>query len=253
MTAAPVGFQCPDCVREGAASIPQVRTPYGGKVSERPYATLGIIAICVAVFVLEFISGGADQAAVKYGSLPAATVLNGEWWRLLSSGFLHVDVIHIALNMYVLYLLGPSLERVFGHWRFTALYGLSLLGGSVASFVFSPILQPSIGASGAIFGLMGAYVIVGRQVGVQLNAILVLIGINLVLGFVIAGIDWRAHLGGLVTGSVVAAILVHAPRGRYRTLIQVVGCLAVLAVLMAVAYGHADDVREAYARLLLGT
>ncbi len=246
MTPAPVGFQCPECVREGRASIAQVRTPYGGKVSERPYVTQALIAACVIVFLLEYVGGGPGQAAVRFGNVPAAVAINGDWWRMVTSGFLHTSILHIAFNMYALYLLGPTLERLLGHLRFSALYGLSLLGGSVASYFFSPVAGVSIGASGAIFGLMGAFVIVGRQVGVQLNAIVGLIVINLILGFVIPNIDWRAHLGGLVTGSLVSAIFVLTPRGRSRNVIHLLGCLAVLAVLVALTYWHAPAVREAY-------
>ena len=108
--------------------------------------------------------------------------------------------------MYVLYVLGPPLERLLGHGRFLALFLIAGLGGAVASFSFSSINTVSVGASGAIFGLMGALVVAGRHLRADITQVLVLIGINVVIGFIAPGIDWRAHLGGLLTGAAVAFV-----------------------------------------------
>ena len=162
--------------------------------------------------------------------------------------FLHGSFLHIAFNMYVLFALGPTLERILGHVRFTALYLLSAVGGAVASYFFSDITTVSVGASGAIFGLMGALVVAGRRLRYDVTQVLVLLGINVVIGFLAPGIDWRAHLGGLVTGAVVAAILVHAPR-KSRTFIQVAGLSGVLLILVAVAMLRTSQIQELLAPL----
>jgi membrane associated rhomboid family serine protease len=127
---------------------------------------------------------------------------------------------------------GPQLESVLGHLRFGLLYLLAGLGGSIASFWFSDPNVVSVGASGAIFGLMGAYIVIMHRLGNDTRQVIGLIGINLVLGFVISGVDWRAHIGGLVTGALVAAIMAYAP-ARNRVLWQVIGVLGVFVLLIA--------------------
>jgi membrane associated rhomboid family serine protease len=133
--------------------------------------------------------------------------------------------------MLVLWMLGPQLERVLGHTRYLVLYLVAGFGGAVASFWFSDVSIVGIGASGAIFGLMGALVVVGRALRADISQVIVLIAINVVIGFVAGGIDWRAHLGGLVTGALVAAVFAHAP-ARQRVLWQVVGVGAIVVLLV---------------------
>ena len=163
---------------------------------------------------------------------PAAIAANNEYYRLFTAMFLHGSLLHIGFNMYVLYMFGPQLEGVLGHLRFGVLYLLAGLGGSIASFWFSDPYVVSVGASGAIFGLMGAYAVVGRRLGMDTRQAVGLIGINLVLGFVLTGVDWRAHLGGLIVGALVAAIMAYAP-AHNRIMWQVAGVVAVLALLTA--------------------
>jgi membrane associated rhomboid family serine protease len=179
---------------------------------------------------------------------PVGIVVGDEWYRLITSAFLHGSFLHIAFNMYVLFALGPTLERILGHTRFIALYLLAALGGAVASYYFSDIRTVSVGASGAIFGLMGALVVAGRRLRYDVTQVLVLLGINVVIGFIAPGIDWRAHLGGLVVGAVVAAILVHAPK-MARTLIQVAGLGGVFLVLVAVTLMRTAQIQEMLAPL----
>jgi membrane associated rhomboid family serine protease len=130
--------------------------------------------------------------------------------------------------------LGPVLEAALGRLRFTALYVLSALGGSVLSYVLSEPYQLGVGASGAIFGLFGAYYVVVRRLGGETRSIVMLLAVNLVITFSVPIIDWRAHLGGLVTGAVVAAAFAYAPRGPARSRLQAVACVAVAVVLAAV-------------------
>jgi membrane associated rhomboid family serine protease len=233
MTEAAVGFQCPECVAQGRASVRTARTPFGGRIDARATVTLTLIGICVAVFGVEFLTG-VNQVLNDYGSWPFGIAFGGEQWRLFTAMFLHVNLLHLLFNMYVLYLLGPQLERLFGHTRFLVLFLVSGLGGSVASYWFSEPNTVSAGASGAIFGLMAALVVAGHAIKADITQVLVLIGINLAIGFLVGGIDWRAHLGGLVTGAAVAAVLAYAPRPQ-RTLVQAVGVgLIVAALLLAV-------------------
>lgn len=232
MTPAAVGFQCPDCVAAGAAATRQPSTVAGGGWVERPVVTYGLIALNVLVFGYQTVVG-IDAVAGDWGMWPIGVAVNGEWWRLITAAFLHGSVLHILFNMYVLFALGPTLERVLGHVRYTLLYLLAALGGSVASYTFSPLQTLSVGASGAIFGLMGALVVAGRRLRYDITQVLVLLAINVAIGFLAPGIDWRAHLGGLITGAAVAAVFVWAPK-QGRVLWQTLGVLAVLAVLVSV-------------------
>ena len=228
-----MGFQCPDCVHEGQASVRQPVTPAGAPVTVTPpYVAYALIAINLAVFGYEFLTG-IDQAANNWGMYPPA-VASGEFYRLLTSAFLHGSLLHIGFNMFVLYSIGPQVERALGHVRFAVLYLLAALGGAVASYVFSPDNTVSVGASGAIFGLMGALVIAGPRLGYDVRQVLILIAINIAIGFAPGGgIDWRAHLGGLVTGAAVAAVFVYAPKSS-QVLWQILGALAILGVLVIV-------------------
>jgi membrane associated rhomboid family serine protease len=239
MVSASVGFQCPQCVAEGAASVREVRTRLGAKVPSRPYVTFAIIAICAATYAYQFIGGRSVDEA--FALVPVDVAANNEYYRLVTSIFMHGSLLHIGMNMLVLWLFGPQLENVLGHVRFATLYLVAGLGGSVASFWFSNaydlqgqfyIPSSSLGASGAIFGLMGAYLVIGRALSADITQALGLIVINVVLGFVIPSTDWRAHLGGLVTGMLVAVPLAYAPQ-RQRILIQVLSVAAILAVLFA--------------------
>ena len=230
MVSAPVGFQCRECVGLAAAQRPAIQTPVGGAVPSRPTVTYVLIGLTVAAFLLQLLAG-IDESSVQWGMWPARVAVNGAWWLLLTSAFLHGSFLHIAFNMYVLFALGPVLERVLGHGRYLVLYLVSAVGGGVASFWFSDVNAVSVGASGAIFGLMGALVVAGKRLRYDVRQVLILLAINLVIGFIAPGVDWRAHLGGLVTGALVAAVLVFAPRA-HRLLWQLLGIGAILGVLV---------------------
>lgn len=235
---AAVGVQCVDCVSEGSRTVRQARTTFGGRLGDgRPRVTFTLIGVCAVVFVLQL---SAPVVTPTFSFVPALAGV--EPWRFLTSAFLHSPslVLHIAFNMYALWLLGSYLEHLLGRSRFAALYLVSALGGSVGYLVLADPTDPrswfsqAVGASGAVFGLFGALVVVNRKLGRQLGQIVVLIGINGVLGFVVPGIAWEAHLGGLVTGAAVAAVMAYAPRGR-RTEVQVTGTAAVAVLLVALA------------------
>lgn len=173
--------------------------------SAKPYVTYFLLAINIFVFILMELSGGTDNPMVlmKFGMKINSLIAMGEYWRLLTSAFIHIGFVHIAFNMYALYNLGPLVERLYGSSRYLLIYISAALCGSISSFLFSP--APSAGASGAIFGLFGALLYIGRRnprlfsTSFGIN-ILIVIGINLFFGFTTSGIDNFAHIGGLIGG-----------------------------------------------------
>ncbi|MFH5821382.1 rhomboid family intramembrane serine protease [Georgenia sp. AZ-5] len=230
---AAVGIQCVDCVREAQARVPAARTVFGGRVRRgRPVATLTIIAMCVGVYLLQMLLGGSFTGWLAFAPSRGAV----EPYRFITSAFLHGGVLHLALNMYALWVVGSVLEPALGRWRYLALYLLSAVGGSVAVLLLAQPnafswFTPVAGASGAVFGLFAATFLVMRRLGRDATQILVLIGLNFALGFVVAGIAWQAHLGGAITGAIIAAGYAYAPR-RLRTLLGVLVAVAVAALLV---------------------
>lgn len=232
---AAVGVHCVDCVREASRTGRQARTAFGGQVRRgRPVVTLTLIGACVVVFLLQMTSPFVTQ------DLAFRPILAGiEPWRFLTAAFLHGGWVHIAFNMYVLFTIGTYLEQVLGRSRFAAVYLVSALGGSVGSLLLaSPDttswIQASVGASGAVFGLFGALLVIQRKLRQNPGQIVVLILINGVIGFVVPNIAWQAHLGGLVTGAALGAVMAFAPQ-RVRTPVQLVGTGVVLLVLLLAA------------------
>ena len=242
MIPASVGFQCPECVKQGNKAVRRATTVFGGRVTDDPgWVSKVLIAINVIAYVLQVAVGstverhfwliGGPVFDPRLGQVVG--VADGEYWRLLTAAFLHGSLIHLALNMYALYLFGPPLEAAFGRARFLALYLVSAVGGSAASYAVAAPGSPSLGASGAVFGLLGAFFVVNRRLGRDSSQLLVLLVINLAFGFIAPNIDWRAHLGGLVTGALCAAAIAYAPQRR-RVQVQVVGIVVVLVVALAV-------------------
>ena len=241
MTTAAVGFQCPECVAAGHAATRSARTMFGARSLNGAPVTMTLIVITVVCFLGQYVIGF-SRSIEKFALIGFAAgsdfqpigVAAGEYYRLLTAAFLHGGLLHIALNMYVLYILGPPLEQQLGRARYLLVYLASAIGGSVASYCFSAPNTPSVGASGAIFGLMGATLVVARAMKREVGGVLVLIGVNLALGFLIPTIDWRAHLGGLIAGAATAALAVYALRSRALMLVGVLGIsgVVVLAVLL---------------------
>lgn len=250
MTSAPVGFQCPECVAAGRKEVRQPKTVLGGAI--RPTGgdliTKIIIAINVVVWglgriirdgpITEDLAAiygvtGWDELTIRFGlyegfsgDLLGLGVVNGEWYRVITAAFVHEEIWHLGLNMLALWTLGRVLEPLLGRWRYITLYLVAAVAGSAVS-LFGESL--SIGASGAVFGLFGAYIITMRSLGRDTTAIMGLLAVNLVYGFVASGIDWRAHVGGLVAGLVLGAAFAFAPRERR----QVVGVAASVVVAAA--------------------
>lgn len=238
MVPAAVGFQCPDDVREGARGVRQPRTTFGGSLTaDSSLLTTGLVGLVVALFALDLLGG---ELAADYGMLGStrgpipAGVADGEWYRLLTAAFLHGGTFHLLSNVFALLTVGPPVEAALGRVRFLALYLLSALGGSTLSYVLSAPDQLGVGASGAIFGLAGAWYVITRRLGGDVRPIAALLAVNLVLSFAIPIIDWRAHLGGLAVGSAAAAALAYAPAGPRRAPVQAVA-LGLLAVVLVAA------------------
>ncbi len=238
--AAAVGIQCVDCVREAQARTPVARTVFGGRLRHgRPVVTLTIIGICVALYLLEMLLGGSLRYALAFAPAAGAT----EPYRFITAAFLHGGILHLALNMYALWIVGSVVEPALGRWRYAALYLISAIGGSVAVLLLADPagiswFAPVVGASGAVFGLFSATFFVLRRLGRDATQILVLIALNFALGFVVSNVSWQAHLGGAVTGAVLALGYVYAPRARRQLVaaLTTAGVLVLLVVLAAVRY-----------------
>jgi membrane associated rhomboid family serine protease len=221
--------------------VREARTSLGGRLTDNAgLVTKVLIAINVVVFFLQLVSSSVTARFELIGAFPAPPsvavvgVADGEYYRLLTAAFMHGGYLHIALNMYALYLFGPPLESALGRVRYLTLYLLSALGGSAASYAINAPDGASLGASGAVFGLLGAFFIVNRKFGRDNSGLLVLVAINLAIAFLpgFGNIDWHAHVGGLITGALVATALVYAPRKK-RNIVQAAGCVVVLLIIVA--------------------
>jgi membrane associated rhomboid family serine protease len=259
MNDAAVGHQCPECVAEGRRTQRPVRTAFGGSMAGvNGYVTITLIAINVLMALASIATSGGrgmfgggfggllgvgtpltDWGAVKglttcefsatgvQFTIPGG-VAEGEYYRLVTSMFLHYGILHLLLNMWALWILGRTLEGVLGPVRFLTLYFVAGLGGSVAAYLFTPA-SPTAGASGAIFGLFAALFIVLRRLGRDTSSVLPVLVINIAISFA-PGISLAGHLGGLVTGAVIAAAMAYAPR-KSRNLV-VAATVAALVVFM---------------------
>ena len=241
MIAASVGFQCPDDVRAGQAGVRRPRRPAGRGELADSRLTLGLVAVNVLLLLAQQFR---PELVVQFGNLALGVdrgdlvgVAQGEWYRLLTAAFLHAGLLHLMTNMFALAMLGPQLEAALGRARFLGLYLLSALGGSTLSFVTSEPGALGVGASGAIFGLFGAFYVVVRRTGGSTGPVLALLAVNLAITFAFPDvIDWRAHLGGLATGAVVAGAFTYAAR---RTAVQAGVCAAVLVGLLLAVLARA--------------
>jgi membrane associated rhomboid family serine protease len=239
LRSAAVGQQCIDCVREGNRGSRQAVGRFGGKVDQKPVVTYTIVAICVLVYLVELVHSSITLDGAMLGYVPGfhVGVANGELYRLITSAFLHeppgsgIGLTHIAFNMWALIVIGPPLERMLGRTRFIALYFISALAGSVMLYLISPS-EVAIGASGAIFGLFGGWIVMAKRLQLDMRQIVVLIVINLAITFLVPGIAWQDHIGGLIAGAALTAAYVYAPRAN-RTLIQGAATVAMLGLIIA--------------------
>ena len=248
MTPTPVGMRCPECAKQKTP----VRTL--GSLGGEPRLTYILIGICVIAFLGsgQFGVRGSGGELFREGSLIGTLgpgigigVAEGEWWRLVTSGFLHGGLLHILFNMYLLYLLGTQLEGKLGTPRFAALYGASLLAGSFGALAQTTI-TPTVGASGAVFGLMGAMLIEYRRQGIDplrsdIGGLLLL---NLVISFLPGfNISFGGHIGGLV-GGILAALAIEEGFRRRQPVIGYVGCAVVAIAAVAGSLAIAGNIHD---------
>ncbi|WP_282695053.1 rhomboid family intramembrane serine protease [Streptomyces sp. CC208A] len=247
MISASVGFQCPDCVRSGsgtghAAGANQARTLAGGRVrNDDRLITKILIGINVLVYVLVLIGG--DRLVAELSLIGRAFdpllvenvgVADGEWYRLLTATALHQEPWHILFNLIGLWVIGGIVEPELGRSRYALLCLLSGLAGSVLAYAVAAPNQPSLGASGIVYGLIGAWVVLARRRRHDMRPVALFVALSLLLTFTRPGISWEAHIGGLVAGLLVTYVFVHAPRDR-RNLVQYGACGLLLLIEVGVA------------------
>lgn len=274
MRDAAVGFQCPECVRTGSKETRQGQALYGGRRSSDPrLTTFVLMGINLLVWVAITATGGrtsrladtlalmptgrcfsrsspsqwyptvGDQAVCLGATGGDGTwlsgVADGAWWQLVTSAFTHVEIWHIATNMLALFVLGPATEQILGRARFLAVYLASALGGSTAVMLLSDPSGSTVGASGAVFGLLGALLVTFTKARLNTQWI----SQNIMLGVLITVVGWRfiswqGHLGGLLTGAAAAAIIAFAPK-RHRAVVQWTGLGLLIAALLVAAVARA--------------
>jgi membrane associated rhomboid family serine protease len=247
MIPAPVGYQCPECVAEARKAFRQsparrVRAIGRGSITN---ITLGILVVIFVIQVVEgqglglgLTSSGSDPLIV-HGAMSPILVARGDYYRLFTAMFLHLSLLHILFNGWALLIFGRFVEQALGRVAFAIVFLLGGLCGSVASYLFGPINELSAGASGAIVALFGAFIVYNFRRRDQamsranLQSAVMIILLNLLLTLGVSQIDWRAHLGGLVGGAVLAGVLDGIGPSRYRTAIRVGGVVAVAVAVVA--------------------
>lgn len=252
MREAAVGHQCVECVQEGARSVRQARTAFGGRISAVPLVTYVLIGLNVLAYLAELARPSVEDRFDMLGTVPAGYypegIAHGEWYRLLTGAFLHLTpaegtfgIAHILMNMLALWNVGRVVEAQLGRVRYLALYLLSALGGSVLVLLIAPE-TPTVGASGAIFGLGAAYYVMGRRLGYDMRAVNQYMG-GLLLWLVLSAwvTSWQGHLGGLLAGGAVTLAYAYAPRDGRRVLIQAGACVALLALLLVLTWVKVAD------------
>ncbi|MFF7192452.1 rhomboid family intramembrane serine protease [Streptomyces sp. NPDC008079] len=245
MVNASVGFQCPDCVNESSRHTAAPRTVAGGTVAADPFLiTKILIGLNIAVFLL--VQAVGDRLVYDlglyavcgndpFGQHGCIGVAQGpdQWYRLITSAFLHQAVLHIGFNMLSLWWIGAPLERMLGRARYLALYLVSALGGSALVLLLAPS-SLTLGASGAVYGLFGATAVFMRRMRYDMRPVLILLALNIVFTFTWADVSWQGHIGGLVAGTAIAIGMAYAPRER-RDLVQWGTTAAVLMVSIALS------------------
>jgi membrane associated rhomboid family serine protease len=233
---ASVGYQCVECVAESQRGVRRKTTIAGAPLRRTLIAVPVLVLVNLGVFAITAaqagsLAGNADSQLFDDWVLwPRAVLSFGEPWRLVTAGFLHYGPVHLALNMLALWIIGRDIEPLLGRTRFLAVYFLSLIGGSVAVLLFGPMDAGTAGASGAVWGVMGALLVVVLRLRLNPQPVLAVIAINAVISF-LPGISLLGHLGGFVVGVLATAALVYAPRDRQR-LVQVGALVAIGAALV---------------------
>lgn len=233
-------MQCVDCVKSQQKESRGYRTVFGAQVrTGPPLVTYTLIGVCILVYIVQMALGW-SAFTVDYAFVPV--LAEQQPYRFLTTAFLHSQssIVHILFNMMALWTVGRILEPAIGRIKFLLLFLISAVGGSVGYLLFAGGLDseafftPVVGASGAVFGLFGAIFLALKSTGRDVAAILGTLAINLVLGFVIPGLAWQAHLGGLVTGLALGAVYIYAP-AKHRTALSIAGSIAIPVLLVVAA------------------
>lgn len=246
MTPTSVGMRCPECARQ-RTKVVRARSLYGGE----PTVTYALIGINVVVFLAELVTGVSlvgnsfgGSSVIIHGALAGPPVADGDYWRLVTAGFLHFNLWHIAFNMYALYILGSMLEPAIGHVRFALIYFVALLAGSFGALIVTPD-SLTVGASGAVFGLFGAAILEMRSRGADVMAtgLPLWLGINLIFTFTFNGISVGGHIGGLIGGAIAGVAITELDKRR--NIPRLAGplmavAIGVIAVIGAIAVAHSS-------------
>jgi membrane associated rhomboid family serine protease len=270
MIPAPVGHQCPECVNEARREFRQGpgRRIAVANVRRKASVTTVLLGLIGAMFVVELLNGGGDvingpspAQLVKLGasiglfqtsSGAIGGIAAGQYWRLVSSMFLHAGIFHIAFNAYALWIFGSIIEQELGRSRLVLIYAVTGLCASAASYAFGPPFTPAVGASGAIFGLFGAFIAYNYRrrhlalAAARLRSAIMLIAINAFIAFSIPGIDWRAHAGGLVSGLVAGYVVEGTGSASARRTILVLGTIGLLAAVVALVSWHTAQLQKQF-------
>jgi membrane associated rhomboid family serine protease len=243
MTPTPVGMRCPECSRQRT----QVRT--ARTLSADPQLTYAIIAINVLVFVAQIATGAGGFDATsgtvfRDGALFGPAVAAGDWWRIVTAGFMHAGFLHIAFNMYFVYFLGTMMEPAIGKLRFGVLYAVSLLGGSLGALLLD-FYSPAVGASGAAFGLLVGGILLMRARGIDpmSSGLVLTLVLNLAITFIIPGISIGAHIGGIIAGGIGAVLLFEVgerQRGMRTPALAVTVLMGVLIAAACIIYSRSQ-------------
>jgi membrane associated rhomboid family serine protease len=222
MRPAAIGYQCPD---DAGRAARQTRGPVAAgapRTGGRPYVTWALIAVNVGLYVLTAvkapngINAPGGSGLFEHLQMQPSDVAHDRYWRLLTAAFLHWNLLHLGLNMLALAVAGPYLEPVLGRWRYLAVYAFSAVGGSVAVYLFGSAYDPVAGASGAIFGLFAAALLLVREIGIDPQWLVGTLVLNFVLTFTIPDISWLDHVGGLVAGGLTTALFAGIPTAQGR-------------------------------------
>jgi membrane associated rhomboid family serine protease len=261
MVPAPVGFQCPDCVEEARRDFRRGpgRAVRGSVLRGGVTATKALLFAIAAVFVVEVVTGGPralfngppGDRLFDLGAMQPLAIADGQYWRLFSAMFLHAGLLHIGFNAYALWLFGSSVESTYGRTRFILIYFIAGFLASAASYAFGPVEALGVGASGAIFGIFGAFIAYNYRrrhlalAAANLRWAMTMILLNVLLAFGFRGIDWRAHLGGVIAGVLAGTIAEGAgANASQRRMVQVAGFAALILAGIGLEVWRTNQIRE---------
>jgi membrane associated rhomboid family serine protease len=228
-----------DCIKDGSRGARQPTGRFGGAVTAQAKVTWTLIGLNIVLYLAQLAHPNlATDWEMLGGAVNRGQVIGvaaGQWYRMITAAFLpgtgNLGILDILFNMWALLIVGPALERALGAGRYLTIYLISAIGGSVLYYLLVPPYQPALGASGAIFGLFGAWFVLSRRLGLDSRQVVFLIVINLGISFALPFIAWQAHVGGLVAGGLLTAAFVYAPRPN-RTVIQIAATVAMLGIFV---------------------